>query len=86
LPLQVKEKSRTVIASEQAILFQQFTKNLKKGDVVEGVVDFCTDYGAFVRLGAGESFRGVEVCCQSPSYQLTSDSDANFESLTDCQQ
>lgn len=58
--LTVKEKSRTVIASEQAILFQQFTKNLKKGDVVEGVVDFCTDYGAFVRLGAGESFRGVE--------------------------
>ena len=50
-----------MVASEQAILFEQFTENLSEGDVVEGVVSSCTDFGAFVTLGAGKSFRGVEV-------------------------
>jgi len=59
--LQAEKESNKVIGSEQAILFEQFTENLKEGDVVEGVVGSCTDFGAFVRLGAGKSFRGVEV-------------------------
>lgn len=58
--VQAEKESNKVIGSEQAILFEQFTENLKEGDVVEGVVGSCTDFGAFVRLGAGKSFRGVE--------------------------
>lgn len=59
--MQVDEAQNRLIGSEQAILFAEFTSGVKKGDVVEGVIGKCTDFGAFVKLGAGNNFRGVQV-------------------------
>ena len=61
LHLQVVEEQRRLIGSEQAILFADFIQSLKAGDIVEGVIGRCTDFGAFVKLGAGKNFRGVQV-------------------------
>ena len=62
--LQVGEDQNRLIGSEQAILFSDFVKSMKAGDTVEGVIGRCTDFGAFVKLGAGKNFRGVQVCYQ----------------------
>lgn len=59
--LQVGEDQNRLIGSEQAILFSDFVKSMKAGDTVEGVIGRCTDFGAFVKLGAGKNFRGVQV-------------------------
>ena len=59
--MKVDEEQNKLIGSEQAILFSQFVESMKEGDVVEGVVSRCADFGAFVKLGAGKSFRGVQV-------------------------
>lgn len=59
--LQVVEDQNRLIGSEQAILFGDFIKSMKADDTVEGVIGRCTDFGAFVKLGAGKNFRGVQV-------------------------
>lgn len=60
-PLQVNKAERKLIASELAFLTQQLAEKLQEGDVVEGVVSSCQDFGAFVKLGSGKTLQGVEV-------------------------
>lgn len=59
--MKVDEGQNRLIASEQAILFNEFVKSREEGSTVEGVIGRCTDFGAFVKLGTGKDFRGVQV-------------------------
>ena len=61
LDLQAEEKGRGLRASEIARLSQDKAAKIAVGDVVEGVVSHCTDFGAFVRIGDGKDLTSVEV-------------------------
>lgn len=57
----MNEEESRLIASELLYLRQEMAKQLKAGEIVEGVVSRCTDYGAYVQLGAGKSLGAVEA-------------------------
>ena len=63
--VKVHEERSKIIASELAVKTERMAARLKPGDVVEGVISHCQDYGAFVALGTGKNLQGVQVGCAS---------------------
>ena len=74
---QAEEHGRGLVASELARIAQEKAAQMSVGDVVEGVVSHCTDFGAFVRIGDGKDLSPVEVllhhsCLQDRGLELCS--------------
>lgn len=58
---QVVVPERRLICSEKAVMLEQAAADLRKGDIVEGIISSLHNFGAFVEISAPEAYAGTEV-------------------------